>query len=524
MPKFLLTRFEFSSFTRVAALIVGSALLRNTAARLPQGHASESDKADPKIALVSNKSSANDRPVIIGDDILIDGVVESGDLANGFIIKTISFKNSSGRVGDISGKEKTVFISSGAKWFRYNGEEAEGIEAPSATFNFKDVRLQVIGKNSQAGLNAKYVILPENTTTKVLLAVSPPGKETTPKQDTDVQLPKPVSELDTLVLSQFALFGSALEIPSDELQDPQIENHGTFISASTDKWSYRIDISGNQTLRPLTNLPYIEHSYDTETPIDEFSVPTASLIETAKELTSTLGYDSVVNLSRPVVRKEVLLLSQCGSGNPIHSYEGRSLTRLIWPNDTNIYFQVVCDPNDKPIRIDTSVRTDTVKKLSSLILQTFQKGQDNLNSKNNDEKFIIANFYDGSEDRFEVNAVSFEGLNYLDPKAPLGSSFKHDNFDGVPSKYLINGKYDFNRPDIINLQVWQQTQDFKFWQEHFWNLYGRLGGARGNYHSSTQTWDNPNVELVRHPLKEYATLDGPTEQTNNFTLSDGVVA
>jgi len=122
-----LSKFECSSITRALAIMAGIALLGNTAALLPQGHASESDKANPKVALVSDNSSATDRPVIIGDDILIDGIVESGDLTNGLALKTISFKNSSGRVRDISGKEKSVFISSDAKWFRYNGQEAEGI-------------------------------------------------------------------------------------------------------------------------------------------------------------------------------------------------------------------------------------------------------------------------------------------------------------------------------------------------------------------------------------------------------------
>ena len=349
--------------------------------------------------------------------------------------------------------------------------------------------------------------------------MSPPVKETTPKQATDVQPPKPVSELDHLVLSQFSLFGSAIGISSAELENPQIENHGNFIQAATSKWIYRIDAAGLQTFKPVSNLSAINSSIN-DTPQKDVNLE--QLTYDAKGIASSLGLDKDARLTMFIVRKEKILVGQCGNLDSVRTTDGRYLVKWRDKNNLNYCFRVIFDPNLSPVRIDTNVTTPTSQQVAQTLRVNLANGADAISLKAQAKDMGITTFFDPSEYRFELGALSVEGFDFQDLHT-LKNPFQHDNFEAAP--YLLTNTKGHNIPertDLVDVAAWLRTEDGKFWQYHGWDKTGRMGGIRGSWDSSKQVWQR-NVPILHKNLGDYTLLAGEPSETKDFTLTDGKV-
>jgi hypothetical protein len=324
-------------------------------------------------------------------------------------------------------------------------------------------------------------------------------------------------DLDRLAASQLSFFGRGCGIPPEDLQNPKIGNHGTWLVALTDKWVYHVDVSGNQTLRPISNLPQVLPGLGHEGMPEPSSVRAASLLKTTKELRSALGLDQQGNLTQTTVKQELIFLNR--PGGSVKTFGGRYLVRLS-DADNNQYLEVIFDSDYKPMRVDTTLLSSDAKRLSAALMRAFRRSGAAVPLREESAPFSLATFFDPSEYRFEVDASAFEGAPFLDP-ALTQNPFQHDNFDDATSNLLVNGHFSATgRTDFVDVESWMRTQDFKFWQFEFWSRCGHVGGARGNWDRLKNSWQRPDVQVFHHPLKDYRLIGGEPSELKTFTLSD----
>lgn len=317
------------------------------------------------------------------------------------------------------------------------------------------------------------------------------------------------NSLDTFASREFTRIGEAIGIPKTDLQQPRIANHGTFCLVITDKWLYRIDVSGNQTFKPVSNIPSTILSIDSG-PIKANTQPSASRLENvARGILDLLGHKNVTNLNKVTVKNEVLFLGKKNS-TQYQSYAGRQLIRLSTA-DNNTFFQVITDKNSTPIRIDTNLSSNETLKTTRLLHDTLDNAKTIapplLETKS---AFHVGTFFDPSEYRFGINAYSYDSKDFLDPRT-LGNPFTRQT-----SGIQLSGLYE-----QASIGAYLQSSESNFWNYYWWDKYGRVGGMLGNWDPRSKQWQKGQVSISHHSLSEYRISSSGPLKRNVITLADG---
>src|ERR1019366_3109633 len=171
-------------------------------------------------------------------------------------------------------------------------------------------------------------------------------------------------ELDKLAAFQMAAFGKAMGVAPKELESPRIGKHGKFIVAITHSWIYRTDVAGNQTFRPVANLPHLAPRFERQSTPNFSGVSTSELTRATQALADVLANAPGIRFTETLIEKEVLLLGKCGGAQEVQSCDGRYLARMI-AGDNRVYFQVLFDRALKPLRIDTSIKTESATRMAA---------------------------------------------------------------------------------------------------------------------------------------------------------------
>jgi len=318
-----------------------------------------------------------------------------------------------------------------------------------------------------------------------------------------------VTDFEKSLVSELKSLGNAMNVSSEELQGVRIGKHGTWACALSDTWMYRVDSAGNQTFRPVSNLPGIAPSL-TESYTASYRAPNGRAEQLTHTLASTLGCLDVVQFDKAINKHEVIFVQQCNT-NEKSGYVGRHLTRLC-NNDGTVYFQVIFDKDCKPLRIDTNVQTSVAKKLGSTLLNSISGRLDsNPPLVDTNEPYTLGTFFNSNEYRFETNACSYEGSDQfsLTTKSnPFTRTITDSRFEGMQ--------------ESINYNSYRQTPDSGFWQYYWWSLAGRSGGFRGNWIAGEDKWQRQNVQLLHRSLNSYGYSDRGLENgMNQVTVAGG---
>jgi hypothetical protein len=317
------------------------------------------------------------------------------------------------------------------------------------------------------------------------------------------------NNLDTFASNEFNRIGEALGIPKTELQQSRIANHGTFCLMMSDKWLYRIDVSGNQTFKPVSNIPSTTLSIESGQ-IKANAQPSVGRLENvARNVLNLLGYKNTANLSKITVKNEILFIGKKHTSQ-YQTYAGRQLIRLS-TSDNNTYFQVVTDKNNTPIRIDTNLSSNETLKAARLLQEALQNAKTvGTSLVETTSAFHIGTFFDPSEYRFGINAHSYDGKDFLDPRA-LGNPFTRQT-----SAFQLSGLYE-----QASIGAYLRTSESNFWNYYWWDRYGRVGGMLGNWDPRSKQWQKAQVSISHHSLSEYQISSSGPLKRNLITLADG---
>ena len=329
---------------------------------------------------------------------------------------------------------------------------------------------------------------------------------------------EPISDLGKFAASELQRFGRAIGVPQEQLDTPKVAFHGAFVKAVTNNWIYQFNAGGEQTIRPVSNVPLMISELTRNSQSSSLDNSEDRLIIAAKKLASVLGFGDDTIFKTTLKKQEILFVVECKNlGQSSQWCNGRFMVRL--KADGNQYFQVLFDDN-KVVRVDTNFQTASAKNAGSLLFHQIQSGPNASLVKGLDGNITFGTFFDPSEYRFEESAETFEGIPYLDPKATT-NPFEHDNFDAAPF-LSVHGHFDASsRTDLVDYRAWANTGDGKYWQFYqFSENGGREGGVRGTFDSKTQAWSVPNITVAHHPLKNYRLVGGEPVETKSFTLSD----
>jgi len=320
----------------------------------------------------------------------------------------------------------------------------------------------------------------------------------------------PLGPLGKLAATQLLTIGKAMGIPTAELQNARVANHGAFAKAVTDNYIYTIDMAGNQTFRPISNVPKMSLRLNRKSDASISNVPVDFLNKYTLDIARILKCGEVADLSDMVVDKEVIAIGQCGTRSHLF-YDGRYLTRWC-SKDNHKYFQVMYDSNFQPIRIDTNVPTETSKQLTDYLFKGLKSNLGKTLALADDcDQFTFGTFFSPMEARFELNAFSYEGETSTYNTGLI-------SLDNNPYK---SGGFDVSNFNFLDVGAYRQSSDYKWNVNEGWRSSGRLGGARGNFNASTNSWEKPQVSISHYSLEDYTLVGGEPTETKSMVLSDG---
>ncbi|MFC1857380.1 DUF6345 domain-containing protein [Thermodesulfobacteriota bacterium] len=312
------------------------------------------------------------------------------------------------------------------------------------------------------------------------------------------------ANIHSLTKEQFDRFCRTIQVDGGQ---PAVKVFRHWIQAKTPKWIYTIDTAGNQCLRPESLLPYIEPSLSGK-PVDEKTALSLTP-DTHQWLVARVWVAATKLIGNPkdwyeyaTVKKEVVLAGKCGA--KVRLFPGRILVRLSDREDV-AYFQMVFTPRGDPVRVDTNVSSNPLPPIVALHAGV---ASNNGAFEEWQEKIGFGMFFDPDEYRFEINAHSYEGEPFLSPtETNIGFG---------------NDKFDVRFPHLVNVTQYRKSKDYKSWCWHWWSIYGRVNGARGNWDQTLSRWQNQHAGIRHHrSLKEYRLVGGEPGKTKNFQQPDG---
>jgi hypothetical protein len=308
--------------------------------------------------------------------------------------------------------------------------------------------------------------------------------------------PETQKEIDSLVRIQFGRLQSLLA-GTNAPPDVSLAMNGA--RARSEFWIYFCDTSGYQVFRPVNwfallnpqgKIPFAAD----EQFLDVTNEQRTELIEKAWRYAASLtGLQKRIDFDVDVKRE--IIFTRDGS-NPIKSSPGRFLVRLANKKDPARYFQVLLDARGEPVSIESRLDSAATHRISLILMNLLTNGS--MPPPNQDNPLLEwASFVDPSETRFELTAFSSESAQFLDTRR-LGNPFDPKNDEAPGSERSIT--------DIRN------SQEYRSWCWHWWNLYGRVNGVRGNWDTATAQWEKNWVSVdSHHNLEDYNAANGKNE-------------
>ena len=317
---------------------------------------------------------------------------------------------------------------------------------------------------------------------------------------------EPIGPLGKLAAAQLQVFGSAMGVPVEQLRNAKVADYGTFVMAVTNNWIYTADVAGNQALRPVSNLSLFSSGLTKQTEPLTSPVRVDSLTELSQKLAGTLGCDHDQSLAEKVVKREILTSRLCAA-NSLQFYEGRFLIRLC-TKDNLSYFQVMCDHNYRPIRVETNVQTQEALHLSELLFKSAESSSLQLRQlRDGTSQMTLGTFSSPMEARFPEDAYSAEGETFLNSTISRKNPF-------------TSGDFDTSNFNFLDVEAHRRSQDYKSNAYRWWKLSGEVGTVRGNWSAKTNSWDKPNIGIAHHSLEDYTLVGGEPTQRKDIVLSD----
>lgn len=319
------------------------------------------------------------------------------------------------------------------------------------------------------------------------------------------------TEINKLALKQFNQFYGILE---NQKKDTEItfEKYHNFVVLQNLKWQYSIDIAGNQTFKTKTGQLYIKDLFDrvhnNEHPSPNVrsipEIPDQDFEKKTKQIASKI-IERNLDLPQVLFKNEFVVFRICNDKEKKLTIRGRNLIRLS-DKDNNKYFQIIFSPKGHPIRVDTNVVSEKAIKVSEEIGNNHATV---IKPIPNAPPLNFGTFFDPNEHRFEINAYSYEGEPFLN------TQIKENHFGW--------DKFDVSQTHFIDIPSYKASKDYKSWCWHWWNIYGRVNGARGNFLEVNRRWEG-NISVIHHRnLKDYGIQGEDPKIIKEFKLSDGKV-
>ena len=169
----------------------------------------------------------------------------------------------------------------------------------------------------------------------------------------------------------------------------------------------------------------------------------------------------------------------------------RMLVRLYRADAPDHFAQMLYDASGRPVRFESRVATAVTERIAMRLLDALET--DAASSQIHDGPALqVGTFFDPAERRFELTAYSYEGASFLNP-AWRSNPFR-------PS---------LDPPGAETVAEYIKTEEYRSWCWHWWNLYGRVNGIRGNWITPERRWSNREITVAQHrSLAEYNAIDG----------------
>ena len=229
----------------------------------------------------------------------------------------------------------------------------------------------------------------------------------------------------------------------------------------------------------------------------------------AASIAHALGYLDNESLTNVLVKREVVAAREISSGKAL-SGNGRTMVRLCCGRRGDNCFQVLFAPDHKPIEIDTVGDACKASEASEALRVDLAKGFPSSVAADGLTGAKVGLFYGGNDYRFPGNALSWGGAKFLDVRNesnPFRREVTDDRFGGEFRTIDFEGKVN-------------GSQDLKFWDYVWWDMYGRVNGPGGNWDTSILKWDK-DISIMFKPLETYQFESASTSGSVNVTLKDG---
>ncbi len=289
-------------------------------------------------------------------------------------------------------------------------------------------------------------------------------------------------------------FGTFCRAADGTQQAPStLERAPGWVRAANDDWIFLADVVGSQGLHRPGQAVYAAASQAVAWTGQKIWMPPAirqELIDRTRHLAGDLVGVPADQQGVAHLKQEVVVLHRRGTPG-IGRLLGRYLVRL-WPLPGRRYFQVMYTRDRKVLRIDTNAAEAACLRLAAAIddpapdpaMAAFRERR---------EPLAFGSFFD-PEGRFELNAYSHEGRDFLD------CSQRRDPFGRSADPLTA----------------------YRHWCWIWWNGYGRVGAIRGNWQPEAKQWEHPGVRvLVHRSLADYPLKNGEPRQTRTGKTPEG---
>ncbi len=305
--------------------------------------------------------------------------------------------------------------------------------------------------------------------------------------------PGPAKELALLSRVQYAQCASAL---TSNQAAPAVALAHNGCRAATSGWIYDCDAAMGQSFRCAATLPRVASQALNSFPDDAafIAVPNQArqqwLDATWTYTRQLLGLTKTPEW-REEVKREVIFLREPGGRE--RKCPGRTLVRLYQRAAPEHYVQMLYGSSGGPLAFESRVASPVMERISLRLLELLGAGASF--DIQNPASLRVGTFFEAGERRFEVTACSYEGVPFLNP-ARRSNPF-HPELD---------------RPGTRTVAEHLKSQEYNSWCWHWWNLYGRVNGIRGNWDASEQRWGNSKITVCHHAnLDSYNSVDGKNQ-------------
>ena len=301
--------------------------------------------------------------------------------------------------------------------------------------------------------------------------------------------PPPAIEVRMLAHAQYTRVASLLTTNSTA---PVVRLAHNGVRAETSEWVYDGDAAAAQRFRCAVTLPHADPRFACPFPDDAAFVAVSNSTRQAwLDMTwdyarDLLGLASDSQWQEEIKREVVFIRDLEGR---IRKLPGRILVRLYKTAAPEHYVQMLHEASGLPLAFESRVATPVTEWMGTRLVDALAGGGFDVNDA---LAARLGTFFEPGEWRFEQTAYSYEGRSFLDPVL-RANPFRPE----------------LDPPGIDTLAEYLNSEEYRSWCWHWWNLYGRVNGVRGNWSASRGQWANAGITVPHHhTIDTYNSADG----------------